>query len=78
MKFLIKLAQVRDIFVIDLVEVIKLTQIELHEMFLDPSIAFKFDSFVSFQFLVEGNHETFLMRWIIDLNSDIHHLAFEC
>jgi hypothetical protein len=77
-KILIKLAQVQDVFVIDLVQVIKLTQVELHEMFLDHTNAFKFDSFVFFQFLVEGKHETFLTRWIIDLTNDIHHLAFEC
>jgi hypothetical protein len=35
-KNLIKLAQARDVFVIDLVQVIKLTQVELHEMLLDP------------------------------------------
>jgi hypothetical protein len=45
---LIKLAQAWDVFVIDLVEAIKLTQAKLHEMFLDPSIAFKFDSFTYF------------------------------
>ncbi len=52
---LIKLAQAWDVFVIDLVEAIKLTQAKLHEMFLDPSIAFKFDSFVYFNLLWKVN-----------------------
>jgi len=39
---LIKLAQAWDVFVIDLVEAIKLTQAKLCEMLLDRSIAFKF------------------------------------
>jgi len=57
---LIKLAQVEDVFVIDLVQVIKLTQVELHEMFFDPLIAFKFDSFVSFSFLWKVSMRHFL------------------
>jgi hypothetical protein len=48
MKNLIKFAQTWDIFVIDLVWAIKLTQVKLHELFLNPSIAFKFDVFVIF------------------------------
>jgi len=27
---------------------------------------------------VEGKHEAILMKWIIDMNSGINHLAFEC
>jgi hypothetical protein len=60
------------------VQAINLTQAELHEMFFDPSIAFKSNSFVYFQSLVGGKHETILTKWIIDLNNGIHHLAFEC
>jgi hypothetical protein len=48
MKKLIKFAKTWDIFVNDLVWVIKLTQGKLHELFLDPFIAFKFDVFVFF------------------------------
>jgi hypothetical protein len=47
-KNLIKLAQARDVFVIDLVQAIKLTQIELQKMLLDLFITFKYDSFASF------------------------------
>jgi hypothetical protein len=56
-KNLIKLEQAQDVFVIDLVQVIKLNQVELHAMFLDPFITFKYDSFASFQTLVKGKHE---------------------
>jgi len=27
---------------------------------------------------VKGNHETILMRWVINFNNGIDHLAFEC
>jgi hypothetical protein len=27
---------------------------------------------------VEGKHEAILMKWIINMNSGINHLAFEC
>jgi hypothetical protein len=47
-------------------------------MFFYPSIAFKFDSFVSFESFVEGKHETSLMRLVTNLNSSIDHLTFEC
>jgi len=47
-------------------------------MFSDPSIAFKFDSFISFESFVEGKHETSMMRWVTNLNSNIDHLTFEC
>jgi len=77
-KNLIKLAQARDVFVIDLIQTINLTQVELHEMFLDPFITFKYDSFAFFKTLVKGKHETILMRWFTNLNSGIDHLAFEC
>jgi hypothetical protein len=60
------------------VQAIKLTQVELHEMFLNPFTTFKYDSFASFQTLVKGKHEFFLMRWFTNLNSSIDHLAFEC
>jgi hypothetical protein len=47
-------------------------------MLLNPSTTFKFDSFVYFYTHVEGKHEAILMKWIIDMNSGINHLAFEC
>jgi hypothetical protein len=44
-------------------------------MLLNPFINFKFDSFVFLKTFVEGKHEAILMKWIIDLNSSINHLA---
>jgi hypothetical protein len=45
---------------------------------LDPFVAFKSNSFVHFQSLLEGKHEMILMQWITYLNIGIDHLAFEC
>jgi hypothetical protein len=59
------------------VQAIKLTQVQLHELFIGPSIIFKSNSFIFFQSIVEGTHETIMMRWIINLNKGIDHLAFE-
>jgi hypothetical protein len=56
----------------------ELCQVELHKMFMDPTIAFTSNAFMSFQTLVDGKHETILMRWIINFNSRIGQLAFEC
>ncbi len=47
-------------------------------MLFEPYIAFKFDSFVSFESFLEGKHETSLMRWVTNLNNNIDHLTFEC
>lgn len=45
---------------------------------MDPTIAFTSNAFMSFQTLVDGRHEAILMRWIINFNSRIGQLAFEC
>jgi hypothetical protein len=38
MSFFIKLAQAHDIFIVNLVQAIKLTQVVFNEMFLAPSL----------------------------------------
>ncbi len=53
-------------------------QVELHKMFMDPTIAFTFNAFMPFQTLVDGRYEAILMRWIINFNSRIGQLAFKC
>ncbi len=45
---------------------------------MDPIIAFTSNAFMSFHALVDGRHETILMRWITNFNSRIGQLAFEC
>jgi hypothetical protein len=49
----------------------------LYELFIDPSITFKSNSFIFFQSIAKGIHETIMMKWIINLNKSIDHLAFE-
>jgi hypothetical protein len=55
----------------------ELCQVELHKIFMDPTIAFISNAFMSFQALVDGRHETILIRWIINFNSRIGQLAFD-
>jgi hypothetical protein len=78
MKNLIKFFQAHDSFVINMMQTLEFCQVELPKMFMDSTIAFYTYSFMSFQAFVGGMHETILMRWIIDLNDRIYHLAFEC
>jgi hypothetical protein len=77
-KNLIKFFQAHDSFVINMMQALEFCQVELPKMFMDSTIAFTSYSFMSFQAFVGGRHGTILMRWTIDLNNRIYHLAFEC
>lgn len=56
----------------DLVQTIKLCQVELHEMILDgPHIAFTFNSVPSFQSLVQGRHDITSMKYITNFKNSI-------
>ncbi len=77
-KNLMKLIQACDIFVINTMSTIELYQTKLYEMFIDPTITFTSNEFLSFKTLVNGRLETILMKWITNLNNKFHHLAFEC
>ncbi len=49
-----------------------------NEVFFNPLIIFKSNSFIYFHFFLENIHETILMKQITNLNSGIDHFAFEC
>jgi hypothetical protein len=74
---LMKLAQARDIFVVDYMAAIKLCQADLYSHFADPYTTFKSDIFYSFKSLVDSWHDLLIMRWIPDLNTCMKHLAFD-
>jgi hypothetical protein len=75
-KNLINLFQAHDFFVINMMQTLKFCQVELPKMFMDSTIAFTFYSFVIPSFCGWW-YGTILMRWIIDMNNRIYHLAFE-
>jgi len=56
----------------DLVQTIKICQVELHEMILDgPHIVFTFNPVPSFQSLVQGRHDITLMKYITNFKKSI-------
>jgi hypothetical protein len=66
-----------DVFVCNLVVAIKVCQGDLYNMYLEHSLNFIVDTFWAFKSLFECKHENIYMKWILDLNSRLHHLAFE-
>jgi hypothetical protein len=75
---LMKLAQAQDVFVVDYVSIIKLCEAHLFSHFVDPNIAFKFDVFYFFKSLVSYSHDLFIMKWILNLNTCMEDLNFDC
>jgi hypothetical protein len=74
---LIKFEQSRDVFTCDLVANIKVCQSYVYNMYYDEISKFAIDSFWAFKLLLELKHENIHMRWIVDANLKIPHLAFE-
>jgi hypothetical protein len=75
---LMKLAQARDVFVVDYVSIIKLCEAYLFSHFVDLDIAFKFDVFYFFKSLVSSSHDLFIMKWILNLNTCMEDLNCDC
>jgi hypothetical protein len=73
----IKFEQPRYVFVCDLVATIKVCQSYVYNMYYDQISKFTTDSFWAFKSLLELKHENIHMRWIVDENFKIPHLAFE-
>ncbi len=74
---LVKFAQFHNVFVYDLVVVLKICQADLHKLYVDlVHVAFNDDVFQGFHGLVEINHEAICMKWIIDLYIGIDHMGF--
>jgi hypothetical protein len=73
---LIKFAQIRDVFVCDLMAIIKVNQRDLYNMYLEQSSNFITNIFWVFKSLLECKHENIHMKWILDiiLDSIIWHL----
>jgi hypothetical protein len=77
MHVLIKFAHMSDVFVCNLVVAIKVYQGDLYNMYLEQSLNFTIDTYWAFKSLLECKHENIHMKWILDLNFGLQHLAFE-
>ncbi len=75
---MIKLGQAQDVFVVDYGIVIKLCQAYLFSHFVDLNTTFKFDMFYSIKSLVSSSHDLLIMKWILNLNTSMKHLTFDC
>jgi hypothetical protein len=74
---LIKFAQLWDVFMCDFVARISICKANFFRMYSDQTFGFNGDAFKHFNQLVDCIHETICMKWIIDLNIELNHLAFE-
>jgi hypothetical protein len=74
---LIKFTHMQDIFVFDLVIVIKVYQGDLYNMCCDHTSKFIANSFWFFKIKFDFKHDSIHMQWILDVNTRVYHLAFE-
>jgi len=63
--------------VYDLMAAIKVCQVDLYNMYLERSSNFTANTFWAFKSLLECKHENIHMKWILDFNFGLQHLAFE-
>jgi hypothetical protein len=73
----IKFAQLWDVFTYDFIVAISICKVDLFQMYSNQTFGFKGNAFKHFNQLVDFIHETICMKWIIDLNIEFNHLAFE-
>jgi hypothetical protein len=67
----------RDVDVCNLVATIKVFQGDIYMMYCDQTTKFTKYNFWTFKSLLEFKHENIQMRWALDWNSSVQHLAFE-
>ncbi len=75
--FLIKFAQLRDVFVYDFMVIVKIYERDVCRMFCDSQSSFEGDVLINFKVLINIAHDNINLCWIIDLNACIDHLAFK-
>ncbi len=73
----IKFVQMKDVFMCNLMVIIKVCQGDLYNMYLEQTSNFIANIFWAFKSLLECKHENIQMKWIPNLNSRVQHLAFE-
>jgi hypothetical protein len=74
--FLIKFAQLQNVFVCNFIVVISICKANLFQMYFNQTFGFRGDASKHFNQLVDCTHETICMKWITNLNIKLDHLAF--
>ncbi len=74
---LVKFAQMQDMFVCDLVAIVKVCQVDIFNMYCDQNSKFSINNLWVFKSLLECKHENIRMQWVLDVNTRVCHLAFE-
>jgi peroxiredoxin len=67
----------QDMFVCDLVAVVKVCQIDLFNMYCDQNSKFSANNLWAFKSLLECKDENIQMQWVPDVNTRVCHLTFE-
>jgi hypothetical protein len=71
-----KLTQSHDVFILDYVVVVKICQVDLYMMYVDPETSLQKQHFQKFCDVVEDCSYTITQEWVIDLNTGSESLAF--
>ncbi len=59
------------------VVVIKVCQGEIFSLYIDLNTKFKSDASEAYKRLVGVKHESIIMRWLTNLNTNVEHLTFD-
>ncbi len=57
--------------------IIKVCQGETFSLHIDFNTKFKSNAFEAYKTLVGARHESIIMRWVTNLNTNVEHLAFD-
>jgi hypothetical protein len=74
---LIKFAQLRNVFVCNLITTSKVGEGDVYHMFYYRESSFEGNVFNYFTTLINSVHKSINLCWITNMNSEIDHLAFE-
>jgi hypothetical protein len=76
MNYLIKYAQGGEVFIFDMVAIVKICQVDLFMMYNDLVIDYRCEHFQVFCDVVENIFVTITQNWITNLNIDTKNLVF--
>ena len=71
-----KFAQSRDVFISNYMAAVKICQVDLYMMYVDPESSFQKAQFQMFCNVVEDHSYTISQEWVTDMNMGIESLAF--
>jgi hypothetical protein len=68
---LVKFAQMQNMFVCDLVAIVKVCQVDIFSMYCDQNSKFSVNNLWAFKSLLECKHESIWMQWVLDVNTRV-------